>query len=345
MYPADELDREPDVEPRWRTFLTTAADTGVRQVRGFFSRMLPEPEAPPVDDAPPRPARFVETPTEDVSEEYDEYVEADDESLPPEELQAMRGARRAPAAMPAPEPLDAEPLDEQAVDDYDDESELGTPVPALDMTPFATPQPTRGARGRLFLLAALALLILVPAIVIAMTWVPYNNRRAEAESLTVGAERQLARCQNALDADDKVTAREACTEAQENLSQAIELDGSNDHRNALAWTIESELQEVLQIEPLYGLTEPLITFPSDARPQRVLVMNDSIYILDTGRQAVVQYRFNPATGVVADEVGQMVLRQGDTVDGAVVGALADMAWLPLIPSVEDRPSSAHYRPQ
>ena len=32
----------------------------------------------------------------------------------------------------------------------------------------------------------------------------------------------------------------------------------------------------------------------------------------------------------------MVLRQGDIVDGVPVGTLADLAWLPLIPGVEDK---------
>ena len=317
----------PDVEPRWQTFLAIAADAGMRQVRGFFARMLPESEGPPAVDAPARiPARYVETPPEDIEA---------DTPMPREEARSVREPPPyAPVRMPPSEPPDDEPVDGS-------EDELDTPappLPVLDMTPFAPPQPTQGARARLFLLAALALLILVPAVVIAVTWVPYNNRRAEAESLTISAETQLARCQNALDVDDKVTARDWCTQAQENLAQAIELDGSNEHRSALAATIESELQEVLQIVYLYGLTEPLITFPSEARPQRVLVVNDSIYVLDAGRQAIVQYRFDPVNEKVADQVGQMVLRQGDAVGGAVVGTMADMAWLPLIPGVEDRPS-------
>ena len=92
----------------------------------------------------------------------------------------------------------------------------------------------------------------------------------------------------------------------------------------------------MQIRPLYGLAEPLVTFPTDARPHRVLVADDDIYVLDIGRQAVIRFRYDPAVGRILDEDGQMVLRQGDIVDGVAVGTLADLAWLPLIPGVEDK---------
>jgi hypothetical protein len=98
------------------------------------------------------------------------------------------------------------------------------------------------------------------------------------------------------------------------------------------------LQDVLQIIPLYGLTEPLITFPPDARPQQVLVMNEDIFIIDSGRKALLQYRYDPKTNTVPDQKGQVLLREGDQVGGVTVGTLADLAWLPLIPGFEDRPS-------
>jgi hypothetical protein len=128
------------------------------------------------------------------------------------------------------------------------------------------------------------------------------------------------------------------TEAQEYVAQAIELDGTTEKRTQLIATIKRELREVLQVMLLYGLTDPLIHFPADARPEQVLVMHEDIFVLDAGRQALLQYRFDPITGKVADPVGQIILKQGDMVGGATVGTLADMAWLPLIPGFEDRPS-------
>ena len=219
-----------------------------------------------------------------------------------------------------------------------DESVVPPIAPALEASPFVPPAPTSGARARLFLLLALVVVILVPVVVVAINFGQGNSRRAEAEQLTARAEIVLFGAQSALDQGDKVTARERLTEARDYLAQAIELDGMNDHRAQLIATIEAELQEVLQTTPLYGLTEPLITFPPDARPQHVLVVNDDIFVIDGGRQALLQYRFDPATGTVASQQGQVLLTQGDQINNVVVGTLADMAWLPLIPGFEDRPS-------
>jgi hypothetical protein len=41
---------------------------------------------------------------------------------------------------------------------------------------------------------------------------------------------------------------------------------------------------------------------------------------------------------VTDQLGQTLLSQDDAVDGVTVGTLADLAWLPLIPGIADRPS-------
>src|SRR5690606_13458554 len=128
------------------------------------------------------------------------------------------------------------------------------------------------------------------------------------------------------------------TEAQDLLEQARALDGSNAQRDELSARIESELQEVLQIVPLYGLTQPLITFPPEARPRRVLVVDEDIFVLDTARQAIYHYRFDPASGLVIDQAGMVVIQQDSIVDGVAVGPLADMAWLPQVPGYEDRPT-------
>jgi hypothetical protein len=326
------LEQARDERPRWPAALAGAASAGMRQVRGFFARMLPEVRTPPEEEVEPFPARFAETPAAEAATMMGEPLLAVEEPLSAVES-APSGLEQRFVETPGIEPPQASETEAEYVEEIP-----AAPTPVLDMSPFATPERATGARKRVFLLAALALLILVPAVVLAMTLVPGANSRAEAERLTERAEMALLGGQSALDAGDKVTARERFTEAQDYLAQAIELDGLNEHRSRLVATIESELQEVLQIVPLYGLTDPMLTFPAEARPQRVLVMNDAIYVLDAGRQAVVRYRFNPANREVLEPEGQIVLRQGDVVDGAVAGTLTDMAWLPLIPSVEDRPS-------
>jgi hypothetical protein len=267
----------------------------------------------------------------------DEAVTPRQKSLPPRynELEAELVA--APVREPPPHRARAtqpEPLQDERMADAAEPPVM----PALEMSPFAPPPPTRGARARLFLLIALVIVVLVPAVVAAVSLRQGADITAKAEELTARAEIVLLGAQSALDQGDKVTARERLTEAQDYLFQAIELGGSNEHRTQLIATIELELQEVLQVMPLYGLTQPLIIFPADARPQHVLVVNEDIFVIDAGRQALIQYRFDPATETVTDQVGQVLLSQGDVIDGVTVGALADLAWLPLNPGIEDRPN-------
>ncbi len=219
-----------------------------------------------------------------------------------------------------------------------DEFAPAPPLPVLEMSPFAPPPPARGARARLFLLMALLIVVAVPVVVVAFNLSQGNSRRAEADEYTGRAEILYVGAQTAMEKGDKALARERLTEAKDNLALAIELDGANEQRDALVAAIEVELLEVLQVSILYGLTEPLVTFPAEARPQRVLVMNESIFVIDAGREALLRYRYDPATGTVNDQLGQVILQQGALVDNVPVGTLVDMAWLPLIPGFEDRPS-------
>lgn len=309
--------------PSWLEQWQAQASSRMTQARGFFARMLPERA------------------TGETGTEWEEL--SDETSMPPQRTQRQRYnelsaeheaarvqdiPRRSVVHTPVP-----------ALDDEHEDEAVAPPVePVLDMAPFAPPAPTRGARARLFLLIALVIVILVPAVVFAVNVGQGNSRRAEAEKLTARAEIILLGAQSALDQGDKATARERLIEAQDYLAQAIELDGTNENRTRLIATIELELQEVQQVMKLYQLTAPLITFPPDARPRHVLVMNEDIFVIDEGRQALLQYRFDPATGTVVDQMGQVLMSQGDQIGGVTVGTLADMAWLPLIPGFEDRPS-------
>jgi hypothetical protein len=288
--------------------------------------------------------------------DVEEYTTSDDAVLPAETLVPVQesvpdasGVGASPSlahnvAMDYPAPTVREPPVEELAgtaalpDETPDQGAPVMPTPVLDLPSFVPPSPARGARARMFLLAALVIALLVPAVVATVYLFNGWDRNAEADQLTDAAEAQLVGAQAALDQGDKVTARQRLTEAQEYLAQAVELDGADERRNRLAATIESELQSVLQIVPLIGLTTPLITFPPEARPYRILVVGEDIYVLDTGRQAVYQYRYDPARGLVPDQAGQVVIQQDSMVDGVTVGSLADLAWLPLIPGYEDRPS-------
>ena len=121
------------------------------------------------------------------------------------------------------------------------------------------------------------------------------------------------------------------------MLQGEEILGRTTRSSDLIDQIRAEQQEVMQITPLYGLTTPLATFPADASPQRVQVIDQDVYVMDAGRGEVVKYRLDANGETLADQ-GQVVLREGDVVNGVAVGPLVDMAWQSPIPGYEDKAS-------
>lgn len=201
------------------------------------------------------------------------------------------------------------------------------------------PARTQGSRARLFVLLAILILVLVPVIVGARQWQQGASNLADAEALLDLAAARLASAQESYDAGDKVGARTLLAEAQGHVDRARTiLIGRSPRADDLAVEIQRELNEVLQIQPLYGLVQPLIRFPTDAKPHRVLVVDQDIYILDTGRQLVQHFRLDLNTSTVPDQAGDTVLRQGDRIGDAEVGRLVAMTWQLPIPGIEDKPN-------
>ncbi len=83
--------------------------------------------------------------------------------------------------------------------------------------------------------------------------------------------------------------------------------------------------------------QPLLRFPDGALPTRVLVVDQNIYVMDTGRQVVERYRLDPNLEFVPEPTPETVLREGDVIDGFTVGRLVDMAWQPSVAGVQDKP--------
>ena len=202
---------------------------------------------------------------------------------------------------------------------------------------FVPPPAATGSRARLFIAIAVILLLLVPAVVAGMYWQQGASNRSEAESLLDLAQARLLSAQDALDQEDKSTARGLLTEAYDYVLQSEEILGRTTRSGDLIEQIRSEQQQVMQITPLYGLTAPLATFPADASPHRVQVIDQDVYVMDTGRGEVTKYRLDASGETLADQ-GQVVLHEGDVVNGVTVGPLVDMAWQSPIPGYEDKAS-------
>jgi len=201
---------------------------------------------------------------------------------------------------------------------------------------FALPRRSEGSRARLFILLAVLILVLVPVVVTAVYWQQGADNRAEAAALLDLAAARFSSARQALDAGDSVNARAQLTEAQEHIDRAMQIQGRTTQGDELSAQVQSELANVLQIHKLYGLAQPLVRFPADAQPHRVIVVDQDIYVLDIGRQQILRFRFDPANNSVADQAGEVVLETGARVDDITVGRLVDIAWQLPIPGVEDK---------
>jgi len=206
------------------------------------------------------------------------------------------------------------------------------------LPPFSPPEPASGSRARLYTLTAVLLLTLVPLLVYILTQQQGSPSIAEADNLMAWAENRLVSAQGvyADGSGDQVQARTLLTEAENFLNRSVAITGRNDESVKLAADIQREFQDVLQVVPLYQLAEPLVTFPSNALPDRLFVDDQSIYVLDIGRNMVLHYRTDTSGEYIADSEGEVVLRQGSDVDNISVGRLADVGWQPLVPGVEDK---------
>lgn len=203
--------------------------------------------------------------------------------------------------------------------------------------PPAVPKRATGRRARLFALAAISILLLTIVIVASVNWVTGSRNVAAAERILDMAEASFLSAQGALDAQDNATARLKLTEAQALVNEATSVVGTRlEKADSLNARIEQEMAALLQIRPLQALAAPLVQFPPEAQPQRVIVYDQEIYILDTGRQLIQRYEMDPTNNVILNAEGATVLAQGDTIGGATVGRLVDVAWMPPIAGFDDK---------
>ena len=252
----------------------------------------------------------------------------------------------APGPLPtAPEPLPTPP------ELFEPNSEAG-PLPTLDVTEqdqveeriqlpalpgYAPPAPSQGNKRRLIIAIAILIPLLTSAVVGAAFLREGSINQEEGLQLVELADSKLLEVQQALEVEDRATARASLSEAQRYLDEAIVLVGVTDQIQELSEVIATELQDLLQVRALYSLDVPLLAYAADAEPQRIVVSNQDIYVFDSGSQAISHYRTNSERTLLEEDNGA-ILGEGDTVSGVTVGRLVDIAWQPRISGFADKAS-------
>ncbi|MYC22707.1 MAG: hypothetical protein F4X62_14640 [Caldilineaceae bacterium SB0662_bin_25] len=202
---------------------------------------------------------------------------------------------------------------------------------------YAPPAPSQGTRRRLFIAIAILIPLLTSAVVGAAFLREGSINQEEGLQLVELADSKLLEVQQALEVEDRATARASLSEAQRYLDEAIVLIGVTDQIQELSEVIATELQDLLQVRALYSLDVPLLAYAADAEPQRIVVSNQDIYVLDSASQAISHYRTNSERTLLEEDNGA-ILREGDVVSGVTVGRLVDIAWQPRISGFEDKAS-------
>jgi hypothetical protein len=202
---------------------------------------------------------------------------------------------------------------------------------------YAPPEPSKGNRRRLIISIAILIPLLTSAVVGAAFLREGSLNQEEGLQLVQLADGKLLQVQQALEVEDRATARASLSEAQRYLDEAIVLIGVTEQIQDLSEVIATELQDLLQVRALYSLDVPLLQYPADAEPQRIVVSDQDIYVFDSGQQSIAHYRTNPQRTLLEENNGA-ILKEGDIVSGVTVGRLVDIAWQPRIAGFADKAS-------
>jgi hypothetical protein len=245
------------------------------------------------------------------------------------------------APEPPPTPQDASqqipqpPLQPSSQPAEQPQPEQRVQLPALPG--YAPPEPSKGNRRRLIISIAILIPLLTSAVVGAAFLREGSLNQEEGLQLVQLADGKLLQVQQALEVEDRATARASLSEAQRYLDEAIVLIGVTEQIQDLSEVIATELQDLLQVRALYSLDVPLLQYPADAEPQRIVVSDQDIYVFDSGQQSIAHYRTNPQRTLLEENNGA-ILKEGDIVSGVTVGRLVDIAWQPRIAGFADKAS-------
>jgi hypothetical protein len=176
------------------------------------------------------------------------------------------------------------------------------------------------------LAAALAIpilaLLFVGSYMLYQNWSTNNQYNAHLEQAR--RKREIALSQ----AESPTTARDYWLEVLSSLQAAAAVQPDQPEIAQMRAQAEQELDRIdgvtrlSQIYRLYEYTGPAST------PGRIVVAGLDVYVLDRGSSQVYRHALNePLNALRNPSADQLLLQQGQTVEGATVGNLVDMTWM------------------
>lgn len=192
----------------------------------------------------------------------------------------------------------------------------------VEMTAAAS----RPRRSRRWLWPLLLLIPLAIALAIAVgLWWQQRQLQEQFDGLISSAQAAL---QSANDPGAPAdVARAQLAEAQGQVQQALNLFPDNEEAASLGTAVQTRLDEVNQIVPLYKLVTLQPLGGAGSEPEQLTVQGSRVFVGDVGLDRVTRYGLDEVSGLIPETAGSLVAERGQVLsDGQVVGELTDTAW-------------------
>jgi hypothetical protein len=198
-----------------------------------------------------------------------------------------------------------------------------SPADAGPPPPDETPKPRRPRRWLWPLLLLIPLAIAV-AIAVGLWW-QQRQLQTQFDGLIGSAQAALqAASDPAAPAD---VARVQLAGAQGQVQQALDLFPDNADAAGLGASIQTKLDEINQIVPLYKLVTLQPLGGDGSQPEQLVVQGSRVFIGDTGLDRVTRYGLDEVSGLIPETAGSTVAERGQVLsEGQVMGELTDITW-------------------
>lgn len=171
---------------------------------------------------------------------------------------------------------------------------------------------------------ALTIPLIVAVVVFAIYWQARGSKEARFK---LSMEQAWEQREAALSTTDKPAIRAALREAQRSVESALLLRPDDTEALDLRGEIQTRLDQVNAVARLHRVA-PLVEFKeSESRPQRVLLHETSVYVLDRGGGKVYRYSLNETRDGLADPTAQVIFSKGEEREGTVIGEMVDVTLL------------------